>query len=108
MVDQLGQGTHKAAIKHKDDYARALCCIRELSWLYYWRGNLDGAVKWAKEGLKLALTVINLNSQRKKFDGPDNGLVTELMQARLNAGGLKQEQWASSVALAYEYAVLGN
>jgi len=61
-----------------------------------------------KEGLKLALTVINLNSQRKKFDGPDNGLVTELMQARLNAGGLKQEQWASSVALAYEYAVLGN
>lgn len=54
LVDQLGQGTHKAAIERKDDYARALCCIRELSWLYYWRGNLDGAVKWAKEGLKLA------------------------------------------------------
>ena len=61
-----------------------------------------------EEGMKLALTVINLNSQRGKFDGPDNGFVTELIQARLNIGGLEQEQWASSIALAYEYAVLNG
>ncbi len=66
------------------------------------------AVTLTEEGAKLALTVINLNSQRGKFDGPDNGFVTELMQARLNVGGLEQEQWASSIALAYEYAVLNG
>lgn len=59
LVDKIGQKVYRASLEYGDDYSKALCSIRELSWLYYWQGDLELALKWAKEGLNVATMLGN-------------------------------------------------
>lgn len=53
-VGGLGEIAYKAADKLRDKYSLAGCCIRELSWLYYWQGDLKKAEFFSRKGLALA------------------------------------------------------
>lgn len=59
MVEILGQKVYKAAFSSKNFYAQALCCIRELSWFYYWKGDIEIAERLTTEGLKIAKGLTN-------------------------------------------------
>lgn len=59
LLNKLGKKVYKAGLKSGNNYARALCSIRELSWLYYWQGDIDLALNWAKKGLEIAILLGN-------------------------------------------------
>ncbi len=46
-----------ACRKIKDEKALALCYVRELSWLYFWQGNIKKAQNYGEKGLSLALKI---------------------------------------------------
>lgn len=53
-VRKLGDIAYKAAEKLSDKHSLAACCIRELSWLYFWQGDLKRAEYFSRKGLALA------------------------------------------------------
>lgn len=53
-VEKYGLMVVDASLKLDDNQALAKCFIRELCWLYYWRGEIDKAEQYAKKGIKLA------------------------------------------------------
>jgi len=53
-VEKYGLMVVDASVKLDDNQALAKCFIRELCWLYYWRGEIDKAEQYAKKGIKLA------------------------------------------------------
>lgn len=58
-VNSFGKIACHAAEKLGDKHAKALCVIRELSWLYYWKGEFKKAEKWALLGLKISIKLKN-------------------------------------------------
>lgn len=60
QVERLGETAARAALKLKDKQSLAACYIRELSWLYYWQGDLRKSKSFAKKGLEIAK---NLNDK---------------------------------------------
>ncbi|MGD9128940.1 MAG: tetratricopeptide repeat protein [Candidatus Woesebacteria bacterium] len=61
-VERLGRVVYNLSLKLNDPHQRAACSIRELSWLYFWRGDLKQAEKYAQIGLS-----ISSNQQTKKI-----------------------------------------
>lgn len=53
-VEKYGQLVIKSAHKIGNKKALASCLIRELSWLYFWQGDMDKSNKCIKEGLRIA------------------------------------------------------
>lgn len=69
QMDRSGPLACRAAEKIKDYKARAVFAVRDLSWLFYWQGQLGLANKYASTGLTLAKKIkdeflINLAKQR--------------------------------------------
>lgn len=53
-LKKFGLKIYELASKYNCYRDKIRCCVRELSWVYYWTGNIDKAEKYTKEGLNIA------------------------------------------------------
>lgn len=69
-VEKYGQLVTKSANKTNNKKALASCLIRELSWLYFWQGDISKSTRCIEKGLQIAQLLkdeflIALAKQRK-------------------------------------------
>ena len=58
-VEKYGLIISRVARQLNDKRALAKCFIRELGWLYYWRGEINKAEKYVMKGIKLAKELLD-------------------------------------------------
>lgn len=59
QMNKSGHFAFRSAEKLGDYKTRAVFAIRDLSWLYYWQGDLDRSYKYIIDGLALAKKIKN-------------------------------------------------
>jgi len=108
-LERLGLLVYRCSDLPKYQDIKADCCINVLSWINFWKGNLEKAKGWAREGYEIAQRTKNLHlrslAQNRLafiFDREGNvGEAGELIDLSLE--GLKKVNDLSQIAETLRY-----
>ena len=108
-LERLGLLVYRCSDLPKYQDIKADCCINVLSWINFWKGNLEKAKGWAREGYEIAQKTKNLHlrslAQNRLafiFDREGNvGEAGELIDLSLE--GLKKVNDLSQIAETLRY-----
>jgi len=108
-LERLGLLVYRCSDLPQYQNIKADCCINVLSWINFWKGNLEKAKGWAREGYEIAQKTKNLHlrslAQNRLafiFDREGNvGEAGELIDLSLE--GLKKVNDLSQIAETLRY-----